>query len=71
MHEQNGLHNKAYFGIKFHEDSWNRSEIDSICAALQNDGIQTVCVAGDIEKWNEIALSPEELMRTLDWTRPS
>jgi hypothetical protein len=42
----------------------HRSEIDSICAALQNDGIQTVCIARDIEQWGEIVLSPEDLMQT-------
>ena len=48
---------RAYFGIKFYEDSQNRDEINSICAALQDDGIQTVCLARDVEKWGDVQLS--------------
>ena len=53
----------AYFGIKYHEDNRNRNEIDSITAALQGDGIETICVDRDIEKWGDITLSAQELMR--------
>ena len=54
---------RAYFGIKFHEDHRNRNEIDSITAALQDDQIQTVCIARDVEKWGDVTLSSHELMR--------
>ena len=54
---------RAYFGIKFHEDYRNRNEIDSITAALQDDQIQTVCIARDVEKWGDVTLSSHELMR--------
>ena len=54
---------RAYFGIKFYEDSRNRDEIISIRVALQDDGIQTVCIARDVEKWGVVVLSFQELMR--------
>jgi len=54
---------KAYFGIKFYEDNRNRDEINSITNSLRNDGIETVCIARDIEKWGAVTLSSQELMR--------
>ena len=53
---------RAYFGIKYYEDNRNRDEIDSITAALQDDGIETVCVARDVEKWGDVTLPSQELM---------
>lgn len=53
---------KAYFGIKFYEDHSNRAEIESITAVLNNAGIQTVCIASDVEKWGTVKLSLQELM---------
>jgi len=54
---------RVYFGIKFYEDNRNRDEISSIRVALQDDGIQTVCIARDVEKWGDVVLSFQELMR--------
>jgi nucleoside 2-deoxyribosyltransferase len=54
---------RAYFGIKFYADNRNRDEINSISLAFQDDGIQTVCIARDAEKWGEVTLSSQELMR--------
>jgi nucleoside 2-deoxyribosyltransferase len=54
---------KAYFGIKFYEDHSNREEIESITAMLRGAGIQTVCMASDVEKWGTVKLSLQELMR--------
>lgn len=54
---------RAYFGFKFYEDNRNRDEINSICAVLQDDGIQTVCIVRDVEKWGDVKLSSQELMR--------
>jgi sulfopyruvate decarboxylase TPP-binding subunit len=62
MQYEKRMNYKAYFGIKYHEGNHNRDEIVSITAALQNDGISTICVARDIEKWGDLALSPQELM---------
>ncbi len=53
---------KAYFGIKFYEDHSNRAEIESITAVLHAAGIQTVCIASDVEKWGTVQLSLQELM---------
>ena len=53
----------TYFGIKFHEDYRSREEINSIGSALQNDGIQTVCIVRDDDKWGDVALSFHELLK--------
>ena len=57
------MNRKAYFGIKFYEDNRNRDKINSIDETLQNAGIQTVCIVRDIEKWGNIRLSSQELMK--------
>jgi hypothetical protein len=54
---------RAYFGIKFYEDNRNRDEINSISVALHDDGIRTICIARDVEKWGDVTLSSQELMR--------
>lgn len=54
---------KAYFGIKYHENLGNRSEIEAITAALENSGIQTICMVRDFEKWGDINFTPKELMK--------
>ena len=53
---------RAYFGIKYHKDNQNRDKIDSITTVLKNYGIETICIARDIEKWGNIQLSSQELM---------
>lgn len=53
---------KAYFGIKFYEDHSNRTEIELITAVLNAAGIQTVCMASDVEKWGSVKLSLPKLM---------
>ena len=63
MRQEKEMNYRAYFGIKFYEDSRNRDEINSISVVLQDDGIQTVCIARDVEKWGEVTLSSQELMR--------
>ena len=55
---------RAYFGIKYHEDNRNRDEIESLSAALLNNGIETICIVRDIEKWGDVQLSSKELMKT-------
>jgi len=57
------MKSKAYLGIKFYEDNRNRNEIDSISTVLQEDGIETVCIVRDIEKWGDVTLSSQELMK--------
>jgi nucleoside 2-deoxyribosyltransferase len=54
---------KAYFGIKYHEDNRNKDEIDSLAAVLNNDGIETICITRDVEKWGNVQLSSQELMK--------
>ena len=63
MRKDKEMNYRAYFGIKFFKDNRNRDEINSISLVLQDDGIQTVCIARDVEKWGDVTLSSQELMR--------
>lgn len=63
MRKEKTMNYRAYFGIKFYKDNRNRDEINSISVTLQEDGIQTVCIARDVEKWGDVTLSSQELMR--------
>jgi len=54
---------RAYLGIKFYEDNRNRNVIERITNALSQAGLETVCVARDLERWGAVRFSPEELMR--------
>ena len=54
---------KAYISIKYREDNSNKDCIENIPAALVQNGFETVCIARDIEKWGQVELSPQELMR--------
>ena len=54
---------RAYFGIKSHEDNRNRDGIDSLSDALINHGIETICIVRDVEKWGDVQLSSQELMK--------
>ena len=53
---------KAYLAIKFKEDFSNRGLIEEISSVLEKDGIETVVMARDHEKWGEKKFTPEELM---------
>ena len=55
---------KAYISIKYREDNSNKDCIQKISSALEQNGFETVCIARDIEKWGQVELSPQELMRT-------
>jgi nucleoside 2-deoxyribosyltransferase len=54
---------RAYIAIKYHPDSRNRSAIDRISRALEENGYDTVCIARDVEEWGQVHLAPEELMQ--------
>ena len=54
---------KAFISIKYREDNSNRDCIQKISSALERNGIETVCVARDIENWGQVEFSPEELMQ--------
>lgn len=53
---------KAYLAIKFKEDFSNRILIEAISTFLKNDGIETMVMARDHEKWGEKKFAPEKLM---------
>ena len=53
----------AYLGIKHYPDNRNRRVIESISTTLSDQGIETVCITRDIEKWGKVELTPDELMR--------
>lgn len=54
---------KAYLAIKYHPDNANRPLIEALSHALARGGYETVCVVRDVERWGEVHLPPEELMR--------
>ena len=54
---------KAYISIKYRADNGNKDCIEKISSALERNGIETVCIARDIEKWGQVQLSPHELMQ--------
>ena len=58
---------KAYIAIKYHADHSNRERIEGISAALERQGLETVCITRDIEKWGEVQFDSGTLMqRTFD-----
>ena len=53
----------VYLAIKFYEDCANRDLIEKVSYALEVNGIATVCMFRDFEKWGQVKYSsPEELM---------
>ncbi len=54
---------QAYIGIKYYEDNRNQPEIGLLSRQLEHAGYTTVCIARDIEKWGDVHLTPQELMR--------
>ena len=58
---------KAYIAIKYHADHSNRERIEGISAALERQGLETVCITRDLEKWGEVQFDSGTLMqRTFD-----
>ncbi len=54
---------RAYLGIKYHQDNRNKDEIGSLATALRKDEIETICIVRDIERWGDVQLSSQELMK--------
>ncbi|KAA3664607.1 MAG: nucleoside 2-deoxyribosyltransferase [Chloroflexi bacterium] len=54
---------KAYLAIKFYEDGQNRDMIEGITAVLAQQGIETICVVRDLEKWGQVHFTPDVLMQ--------
>jgi len=54
---------RAYLAIKFHSDHRNRRDIEKISARLGAEGIETICVARDLENWGKTQYPPETLMK--------
>lgn len=53
---------QVYVAVKFHPDRRNRGLVDQISDAFASCGVESVCVARDIERWGEKAFQPDELM---------
>lgn len=53
---------KAYLAIKYYPDHQNRLDIERISKALAQNGVETICVARDLEKWGQVKFTPNELM---------
>jgi nucleoside 2-deoxyribosyltransferase len=53
---------KAFLSIKYFADHRNKNRIQAISSALKQNGIDSVCIARDVEKWSTVAFEPNELM---------
>ncbi len=53
----------VYLAIKYHADQRNRPKIEAISHVLARQGIETICVARDVEQWGAVELAPGDLMR--------
>ncbi len=54
---------KSYLAHKFHSDNRNKELIETIAESLKNNGVETVIMARDFEKWGGVKFSPQELMK--------
>lgn len=54
---------RAYLAIKYYSDNQNRELIQSISAALEKAGFETICIARDVEQWGQVRFTPTELMQ--------
>ena len=53
---------KAFLSIKYFADHRNKNRIQAISSALKQNGIDSVCIARDVEKWGAVTFEPAELM---------
>ena len=53
---------KAFLSIKYFPDHRNKNRIQAISSALKQNGIDSVCIARDVEKWGAVEFEPSELM---------
>jgi 2'-deoxynucleoside 5'-phosphate N-hydrolase len=54
---------RAFLSIKYHPDGGNRARIEGLSEALLRAGMDTFCVARDLEQWGQSKHAPDELMR--------
>jgi nucleoside 2-deoxyribosyltransferase len=54
---------KIYLAIKFYPNQQNRVQIETISSILERQGVETVCIARDVERWGQVHFSPAELMQ--------
>lgn len=54
---------RAYLSLKYHADQANRARIEALSDALQGIGIETYCVARDLELWGARRFSARDLMQ--------
>ncbi len=53
---------RAYLAIKYHPDQQNRAQIEKLTTLLADQGVQTICIARDVEHWGTVELTPPKLM---------
>lgn len=53
---------KAFLSIKYHDDQRNKERIQVISAGLKQSGMESVCIARDVEQWGAPKFDPVELM---------
>ena len=54
---------RAYLSIKYHVDHANRARIEALSRALQSIGIETYCVARELEQWGARRFAARDLMQ--------
>ncbi len=53
---------RAYIAIKYHPDSRNRERIAALSDTLQAVGVESLCIARDVERWGQVHLDVRTLM---------
>ncbi|NMB89354.1 MAG: methyltransferase domain-containing protein [Chloroflexi bacterium] len=53
---------RVFLSIKYHPDLRNRTLVESICTALERNGLETCCIIRDVELWGARQFSAQELM---------
>lgn len=53
---------KVFLSIKYHADGGNRSRIESILSALEQNGFIATCAVRDIESWGQCQFNANKLM---------
>ncbi len=54
---------QVYLSIKYHHDQSNRELIETISSAIEACGVDSLCVARDLERWGAVVFTDQELMQ--------
>jgi nucleoside 2-deoxyribosyltransferase len=54
---------RVYLAIKYHENNTNRARIEGILAIFERHGLETYCIARDLEQWGTVTVDAHVLMQ--------